>query len=97
MTLAVGAGILLVGMLIGRVARLRRRPARPVPVCGCGHHYAMHEPGVGRCHAKIMEKTYVSGSTTETLEQCTCQVYTGPAPVEVLWRDGVAMLPPSSG
>jgi hypothetical protein len=95
-TLAVGAAILVAGVLIGRVARLRRSNRAPEPVCGCGHHYAMHDPATSVCHATFARELFQNGKYVGNRTPCNCRVYTGPQPVQVIWADGVALLPPAT-
>lgn len=94
-----GALILLVGIAIGRVLRLRARPKIPKPVraiCGCDHHYSMHDPKTGECHATerelvarsgpIKDDDYgdrIIGYKNEQWEnrQCPCRRYAGPEPL----------------
>jgi hypothetical protein len=89
-----GGALLAAGALIGRVLRLRRNPP-PAAVCGCGHHYAMHDPITGRCYAHRRQDTWSKDSHTIMDVQCACRIYTGPQPTQILWHDGVAILPSS--
>jgi hypothetical protein len=80
-----GAIILLVGVvigaLIGRMAWPARgmapKPGEPKPVCGCKHHYSMHDQS-GRCHEQ--EWRYSKGEGEHWVD-CACQRYTGPEPL----------------
>lgn len=95
--LLVVVACLLTGMVVGAVVGfLARRRPRPVEArCGCTHHFALHDPTTGRCKGSVQ-----SGEWTErygwhqTRAECACQVYTGPAPVQLTWDGGVALLPP---
>jgi hypothetical protein len=82
---------LLAGMMVGcaltLLATSRRRRRTPQPVCGCQHHFAMHSPDTGACHGIV-------GYPYQVRKKCTCQVYTGPAPIQLTWDGGVALLPP---
>lgn len=77
---AVGAGLVLVGHATGWMAHARRRrPARdPEPICGCEHHYSMHDPETNACHDMVMQ--VVSGGARRPF-QCTCRRYVGPEPL----------------
>ena len=76
----VGALILLVGIVIGRMwGRVASKPQKaisgdPEPTCGCKHHYAMHAKD-GHCHAADYDRW------REESVPCTCQRYTGPEPL----------------
>lgn len=72
------------GWLIGRHARLRRVP--PKPVCMCGHHYGTHDPEDGFCCAEVRRTV----NTIQSVARCVCVRYTGPQPVEQFW------VPPSA-
>jgi hypothetical protein len=85
-----GALILLMGLIIGyllgramnRAKKLGIKPAKePKPICGCTHHYSMHNRD-GTCHGKVYlgeDRDYISH-----YEQCTCQRYTGPEPLPLM-------------
>jgi len=46
-----GGGLLFfTGFLLGRVHRPHRKIKEPKPVCGCKHHYSMHDKETGHCH-----------------------------------------------
>lgn len=91
LSLAVGAGLLSAGFLAGRIGRRRRSHAiKPSePVCGCVHHYAMHDPTSGRCHG-VVKLPY------NQERKCTCRVYTGPEPLPSMWSGGVALVAPAT-
>lgn len=74
-----GALILLAGFLVGWLAPGRRRhpklPKLPKAICGCDHHYSMHDPKKGMvCTVGI----YVDGKHRG---KCACARYTGPVPL----------------
>lgn len=85
LSLAVGAGLLSFGVLIGRLLPRGRsaESASPVPICGCGHDRAFHDRDKGRCHAvERTEKKDVFGNTRGWLEApCECRRYNGPEPI----------------
>jgi hypothetical protein len=87
LSLAVGAGILAVGFLAGRIGRRtgRRRPPDDQPddqpICGCTHHRSMHDPESGTCHARVMDGYYQL--------TCRCRQYSGPVPIIDLWTPPV--------
>lgn len=72
--------VLGIGVAIGK--RVRRTAAPPRPICGCGHHRALHDPDTGKCHNT---RGYI----------CRCQQYVGPEPVESFYV--TPTLPPSEG
>jgi hypothetical protein len=96
-TLAVGAGILAVGFLAGRIGRRtgrRQPPDDSQPVCGCGHHLAKHDRSNGVCHtARLEDRVEDKDGEMHTWEewvQCTCRQYVGPEPVLSLWTPPIA-------
>jgi hypothetical protein len=78
MGLLEGAGILLVGMLVGRFWPTRRQGPRPprsiTPICGCKHELSFHDPKTSQCHAWDKMPGYRP-------LQCKCRRYTGPEPL----------------
>ena len=84
-----GALILLVGIAIGRVLRLRARPKqykpKPiVPKCGCGHHFSLHDPKTGECHGGFDfygDPVNYQSKTTKDGTPCRCRKYAGPEPL----------------
>jgi hypothetical protein len=59
----------IVGWVLGQ--RTRQLPAleQPRPVCGCTHHYSMHDPKTGECQVAVGDG------------ECACVRYTGPVPL----------------
>lgn len=98
-SLAVGAGILVFGLLAGhisgRVAASRRRPHEEKPKCGCGHHLANHDRDTGTCHATWLEdrQEYKNGRAYNWEERvtCSCRQYVGPEPT-LSYQEAVRML-----
>ncbi len=81
-----GVFILAIGILVGRLlAALRPAlPKQPKPVCGCTHHYSVHDPkGDMRCNVAI----YV-GSTYRG--KCACLRYSGPVPLPEYFATEIA-------
>lgn len=84
-----GALILLVGIAIGRVIRLRARPKayKPKvvnPKCGCRHHFALHDPQTGVCHggfSRYGEPVNYQREGKVDGTPCSCRKYTGPEPL----------------
>jgi hypothetical protein len=85
-----GALIALAGVLIGRFLPGRRRhpkPPKPAPppkpVCGCTHHFAMHDPQSKACHGtvKTPEFNRAGGHVGYTYPACACRQYVGPVPM----------------
>lgn len=93
-----GALILLAGIAIGRVIRLRARPRayKPKvvqPICGCKHHYSMHDPKTGICSGGFDEwgdavNYQRVGKKDGT--PCTCKVYSGPQPLPEYYAPEIA-------
>lgn len=93
-----GALILLVGIGIGRIIRFRARPKayKPKvikPICGCQHHFALHDPKTGECHGgfdaygeavNYQSKTHIDGTP------CACKVYAGPQPLPEYYAPEIA-------
>lgn len=101
MILIEGAVLAVVAYGAGIISGRRKVPKPPKPaklpaaVCGCSHHYSMHDPKTGECHAGIKVQTAsgkpilnswgdrvigYNGATYEVL-QCGCKRYTGPEPL----------------
>lgn len=82
----VGAGVAVAAYAIGQAQGFRRRRRDPYaddprPVCGCGHHFALHDSeGTCRGVSREIEKTSGSGVTWVT-RSCGCATYTGPEPL----------------
>lgn len=94
LSLAVGAGILAVGMLAGYLrGRRDRRPTDPEPICGCGHHRAMHDGGgSGKCVKALgRRETFSADGRYIGLQpyHCSCQQYVGPEPISSMWTPPV--------
>lgn len=91
---------LTVGVVLAILSDRRHRRRNPPPVCGCKHHYALHDPATGTCKAKMNVPKWRPGyGMRADWVDCTCQVYTGPTPVQVTWSAGLAILavdPPRS-
>jgi hypothetical protein len=77
----IAAVCVVVGVAAGRLLP-GRRPRRSVaetnsPACGCGHHYAFHDPNTGECHGKNEVSVY----GRPELHACGCRQYSGPVPL----------------
>jgi hypothetical protein len=85
----IGAAIFLAGSGFGMLVRLphrRRGSGDPRPVCGCGHHYAMHDPTSGMCHAVTPMATEVgAGKVVMEPRDCACRTYSGPEPLPAFY------------
>lgn len=85
-------GILLLlaviaGYVLGRMGR-HVEPAPPKPpeaVCGCTHHYSMHDPETGGCQVstrgQVMRKNRDSMPVEWEWLNCPCLRYCGPEPL----------------
>jgi hypothetical protein len=90
--LLVGAGIFLTGWVAGKFSRRQPKPPKPQkppqPICGCGHHRALHDE-VGICQATVRQATkwdsYDGDATDWKNVKCPCQKYIGPVPQMQLW------------
>lgn len=93
-----GALILVIGIAIGRLWGADRRKGKglrdPKPVCGCKHHYSMHDPETGLCHGQARGKplkydTFNDPTAWEPVP-CGCRRYTGPEPLPTLYAPEIA-------
>jgi hypothetical protein len=83
-----GAAAVIIGLLLGRFLPGRRKGLKPVEaVCGCDHHYSMHDPGTGACNATVQVSHY-GGSWG--YEPCACVRYSGPEPIPSLYAPEIA-------
>jgi hypothetical protein len=92
-----GAFILAVGILAGRLLPGRRPPAlpgQPEPVCGCGHHYAEHDPETGECNVSERGEPVKWGGSGRAVKwewlDCTCVRYSGPEPLPTYYAPEIA-------
>ncbi len=81
----VGAGTAVtayvVGQARGRSSRRTERWPDPEPVCGCEHHYSLHDAD-DVCHGTVRVVTEVGqGGKKWSHHACGCQRYTGPEPL----------------
>lgn len=79
LSLLVGAALLAVGGLLGRVTR-RPRTASPRYVCECRHSRSFHDAGDGPCQR-------LTGIDRDV--RCQCRGYVGPLPPLELSPDDV--------
>lgn len=82
----VGAVIAYSSLLLGERWARRKRPKVDLnaPVCGCNHHYSMHDPETKRCHGTTTERRYhydEDGHYVLGYLPCTCRQYSGPEPL----------------
>lgn len=92
LSLFIGAGIALGGVLLGRaLGRSDRRRVRELPVahhrqpqaiCGCGHHLVFHDTETKKCHAQVILPPRWTGQGGDVYRPCMCQGYRGPTPVD---------------
>ena len=71
-----GALVAFAGYKVG--TRRRTLPSPEGPICGCEHHFAMHDPETKKCHA------YVGWHWQDAVrveDFCMCRQYTGPEPL----------------
>lgn len=75
-SLAVGAVLLGIGYLCGRLGRARRVPPPKDPYrCGCTHHLAAHDPKTNACNASVYKGSIYG------YQPCACKQYVGERPV----------------
>ncbi|WP_461110919.1 hypothetical protein [Streptomyces calidiresistens] len=70
-----------------RRAEERQRP--PEPVCGCGHHLAMHD-GRGHCHEVVQRPTGWDADRRPLGYEpadCACRQYVGPQPLSRIFAE----------
>ncbi|WP_067512511.1 hypothetical protein [Nocardia puris] len=94
LSLAVGAGLLGLGWVVGRFGHRRhtRAARRSLPArCGCGHDLALHDRATGTCHAEISRR---APHGLREWVRCNCRRYTGPTPLEDVFAPPI--LPPES-
>lgn len=63
--------------------RLQREKG-PEPICGCGDHFAYHDPKTGHCHAQHRQPNVWNewGNPIGWAPvQCECRQYVGPEPL----------------
>ncbi|MBU3061814.1 hypothetical protein KO481_09790 [Nocardia sp. NEAU-G5] len=89
-TLTVGAALVGVGWLGGRLGRRAPKTASLPAPCGCGHDLALHDRDSGACHAEIFRK---NGHGMKEWVGCNCRRYTGPTPLEEFFTP--SPLPPA--
>lgn len=94
-SLLVGAALLGLGFLGGR---LNRRPPRPAPqmtpVCGCAHPLSQHDTETSTCYAELRRDTFDKRGrfAGHTWVACTCRQYVGPRPIDEVFAP--RLLPP---
>lgn len=79
-----GGAIALAGVIVGRLlpGRRRKKIKQPQPICGCTHHYSMHDPKTKACGASVKVAQHSGGQfTSYKLMACACLQYTGPEPL----------------
>jgi hypothetical protein len=102
-SILVGAGLLLLGLLIGAfttVVLLPRRAAvhAPKPICSCSHGLGQHDEVHGKCHGEILRRNMCDKAGNDIGDQwvaCTCRHYDGPQPIEQYLA--TPTLPPRDG
>ena len=96
-SLVVGAVLVAVGFVAGRIGRRRppAPPANPQPVCGCGHPLSQHDTGTNTCYAELRRDTYDKRGrwAGNSWVPCTCRQYVGPRPIDEVFAPRV--LPPA--
>lgn len=91
------AACIAVSYGVGRLHSRHRPPKQPVPICGCHHHLALHDPETGHCHATMSvaddwERIYNDALRRDEVKpihfidvSCTCRQYVGPEPVDIVF------------
>lgn len=93
-----GALILIIGIVIGRLWGKDRKKNTglkdPKPVCGCKHHYSMHDAETGHCHGQVrgnpLRYDSFDDPTAWEMVQCPCRRYAGPEPLPTLYAPEIA-------
>ena len=88
-SLIIGGGLVAAGYVSGRIGRARRHPKPPKPtpppkpICGCSHHYALHDPESKACHGSVKTPKHnvVGDQVGYTYPACACRQYVGPVPM----------------
>jgi hypothetical protein len=82
-----GAGLTLLAVKVGERRQRKRKydPSDTKPICGCDHHFSMHN-AEGKCHEEIDWQwvwVVVGGKREQQRAPilCGCQRYTGPEPL----------------
>ena len=60
----------------------------PRPICGCVHHFSFHNRETGRCMHPVrtaVEWDEYGDAIRWEMQQCGCQRYVGPQPLESLY------------
>lgn len=94
LSLAVGAGLVATGWVVGRLGHRRtaRTGRKQLPArCGCGHDLALHDRKTGTCHAESSRR---GTHGLREWVQCHCRRYTGPTPLEDVFS--APILPPET-
>ncbi|GAB3969469.1 hypothetical protein [Streptomyces sparsus] len=71
------------------IAEASRPPDPPEPVCGCGHHLALHDKQ-GGCHSLVEVPTGWDAERRPLAFEpglCRCQQYVGPQPLSQVWAE----------
>lgn len=86
-SLAVGAAILVFGILIGRILRPGRRAAvESLPICACDHSLGEHDEETGACLADVDRVHYQGGIWMGRVwVPCACRRYVGPEHISSVW------------
>ncbi len=98
LSLAVGAVLLAVGYVSGRLGARRtaraRTPQHPVAMCACGHPLSQHDPKEQTCHAEVARDAYnwMGRWAGHTWVDCRCRQYVGPRPIDEVFAP--RLLPP---
>lgn len=96
-SLIIGGGLVAAGYGSGRVGRRRRHPRAPKaapppkPMCGCSHHYALHDPKTKVCHGTVKTTKYDTNGyqVGYTYPPCACRQYVGPVPMPELFAQEI--------
>ena len=86
-TLTVGAVILGVGYVTGRIGRKKTKTASDPnkPVCGCGHGLHAHDPKSSVCNATVRVSKYnpYGDWVGHEYKPCACKQYIGPKEIDL--------------
>lgn len=104
LSLLIGAGVALSGVLVGRAlgrSRGGRKPAAPAnqpkAVCGCGHHLVFHDRETRKCRTQVIIPPRWSGRGEDISRTCMCQGYRGPTPLDEYYAPELLSEDPDRG
>lgn len=78
----VGAAVFGAGLYCNRFLPKKKAYEPGAPICGCEHHFSMHDPETKQCHAPNVKNAYHHDERGEWVPiACSCRQYSGPEPL----------------